>query len=153
MLSGRYVMQLACGDTHTCVVARDEHVASGTSFQDAQVFAWGNNASGQLGLGHTHRVLLPSAVCLPQTWKRGDLEEGLKMMQISAGATHTLAVNRVGQVWSWGGGAFGQVGGGSRSNVLVPAVVRRFDLYPGTDRLEADADCQTEARLGAKPCG
>eukprot|EP00277_Geminigera_cryophila_P035622 CAMPEP_0173105352 /NCGR_PEP_ID=MMETSP1102-20130122/40051_1 /TAXON_ID=49646 /ORGANISM="Geminigera sp., Strain Caron Lab Isolate" /LENGTH=86 /DNA_ID=CAMNT_0014001575 /DNA_START=118 /DNA_END=374 /DNA_ORIENTATION=+ len=35
-------------------------------FQDAQVYTWGNNGSGQLGLGHTARMLLPTAVPFPK---------------------------------------------------------------------------------------
>lgn len=49
--SGRLVNRVACGDTHTLVVAGD-----------GQLFTFGRNQNGQLGLGHTNDCLSPQLV-------------------------------------------------------------------------------------------
>lgn len=50
-LAGRTVASVACGDTHT-LVATD----------DGQLFSFGRNQSGQLGLGSIQDSLLPQPV-------------------------------------------------------------------------------------------
>ncbi len=50
-LAGRTVASVACGDTHT-LVATD----------DGQLFTFGRNQSGQLGLGSIQDSLLPQPV-------------------------------------------------------------------------------------------
>ena len=51
-------VDIACGSAHTLLLCLD---LSG----EKKVFACGLNSSGQLGLGHTHNVCSPTAICLP----------------------------------------------------------------------------------------
>lgn len=70
-LSMYNVVQIACGAEHMVVLTADQ-----------DVFTWGVNGEGQLGLGHTNAVSEPtkvSGLC------------GLNIKQISAGRTHTAA--------------------------------------------------------------
>ena len=49
--------------------------------------------------------------------------EGFVAMRIACGARHTLASTRLGRLFAWGCGSFGQHGTGSRDNELVPRAV------------------------------
>jgi len=63
------------------------------------VWAWGRNASGQLGDGSTTDRNTPVAV--------GGLSG---VTQIAAGGRHSLALKSDGTVWAWGRNADGQIG-------------------------------------------
>ncbi|WP_395829727.1 MopE-related protein [Archangium violaceum] len=80
---------------------------------DGQVWAWGQNSSGQVGLGSAvGTVLLPTKVV------------GLTGIQrIAAGGNYSLALGMDGQVWAWGQNTAGQVGTGTTS-VSVPSPVK-----------------------------
>jgi alpha-tubulin suppressor-like RCC1 family protein len=72
------------------------------------VWAWGNNSSGQLGLGDTSNRSTPVAAHFP-------VEEGEPPVNIVAIATgggsvpHSLALDSEGNVWAWGSNSQGQV--------------------------------------------
>jgi alpha-tubulin suppressor-like RCC1 family protein len=93
MPDGRKVVAVACGGVH-CVAL----CAGGP------VYAWGENTSGQLGIGIYCR------------WREEPQEvtvlEHAGIMQVSCGLFHTLAVSDGGLVYSWGDGARGQLGHG-----------------------------------------
>ena len=108
-------------------------VAAGFNFSlvltpAGQVYAWGANYAGQLGIGTTSvvqtepvRVHLPSAVT-----------------EVNAGAgNHTEALTQTGQVYSWGDNAFGQLGIGTTGGFRSTPV--RVELPAGT-RATAVAD-------------
>jgi len=44
-------------------------------------------------------------------------------VSVTAGAYHSLAIIADGSVWSWGNGAFGQLGHGDEQNQLLPKKV------------------------------
>lgn len=50
-LSGHFIEDIAVGAEHTLAVT-----------SDGDVFGWGNNADGQLGLGHTNTVRTPQLI-------------------------------------------------------------------------------------------
>jgi alpha-tubulin suppressor-like RCC1 family protein len=80
---------------------------------DGQVWAWGQNASGQVGLGSAvGTVPMPTKV------------PGLTGIQrIAASGNYSLALDSDGQVWAWGQNTSGQVGTGTPS-IAVPLPVR-----------------------------
>lgn len=99
-LSG--IVQVAAGAYHS--------VALGS---DGRVWTWGWNYYGQLGDGTTVMQRL-SPVLVP----------GLSgVTQISAGGAHTLALDSLGRVWSWGLGTSGQLGNGDRRSSTTPVLV------------------------------
>ncbi|BDR54409.1 hypothetical protein KIMH_05200 [Bombiscardovia apis] len=75
-------------------------VALGT---DGNVYSWGQNDLGQLGLGDTNDRLTPTKVTLPAGVTR--------FTQIASGSCYALAIADNGKVYSWGVGAFLGVGG------------------------------------------
>ena len=80
---------LAAGATHTVAVRAD-----------GSLWAWGNNANGQLGLGSTGgQQASPVRVGLDTNWA-----------SVAAGGTHTVAIKTDGSLWAWGNNASGQLG-------------------------------------------
>ena len=71
---------VAAGEVHSLVLT-----------ESGEVYAWGNNVSGKLGLGDTEARLTPTKV------------EGLpKVKAIAAGIEHSLALTESGEVYAWG---------------------------------------------------
>ena len=66
---------------------------------DGQVFAWGHNNVGQLGVGHLIRCFLPSKL---------NIDEPIS--SISCGRFHSLALSTTGKVFVWGVNDRGQLG-------------------------------------------
>ena len=94
---------------------------------DGQVFAWGNNDSGQLGVGDVDSRALPSEI-------DSALLEGV--VQIAAGAAHSLALLSDGTVIGWGDNSFYQLGIENDSplaQVLEPVVITDATGIPLTD--------------------
>lgn len=77
---------------------------------DGTLWAWGFNASGQLGDGTTDEKQEPVQVGSESDWKA-----------VSSGGSHTLAIKIDGTLWAWGENFWGQVGNGTYGNdQLVP---------------------------------
>lgn len=88
-LRGKVVVQVSCGHSHTmCVTDMGE------------VFAWGNNTHGELGLGVAGNSLRP---------KRVDIAGKQKAVQVACGGTHSLILLDRGQVYACGSGRDGTV--------------------------------------------
>jgi alpha-tubulin suppressor-like RCC1 family protein len=86
------------------------------------LYLWGNNTSGQLGVGVTTSRLSPSLVAGGGEWDKITLAP-----DNSAANTHTLGIKTDGTLWSWGGNGSGQLGTGDTSarnspgSLIVPA--------------------------------
>ena len=84
-----------------------------------QVFAWGDNFSGQLGDGTTSTSSFPRQVLgLPDSTFAQN-----RIIAIAAGGSHSMALTTAGEVWTWGANHAGQLGNGSTSNSSVPGPV------------------------------
>jgi hypothetical protein len=75
---------------------------------DGRVYAWGDNSSGQLGTGATTQQNTAVQVTFPAGL-------GGQIVEISAGATHSLARDNLAQVWSWGSNTSGELGDGTNT--------------------------------------
>ncbi|CEM10127.1 unnamed protein product [Vitrella brassicaformis CCMP3155] len=124
-LSGQQVVQVSCGDFHTaCLVnataaqqTSATAAAAGGTPQPTSVYTWGMGLSGRLGHGDETDRYVPTSV------------EGLAVVQVTqvcCGGHHTAAVTESGQMYTWGGGAFGKLGHGSRLAVMTPRAVAFF---------------------------
>ncbi|KAA0153643.1 hypothetical protein FNF27_05778 [Cafeteria roenbergensis] len=79
------------------------------------VFAWGEGAWGQLGLGDDRDR--ESAQLLP-------LLLGRAVRQVAAGAEHTVAITDALEAFAWGSGSCGRLGTGSSDAAFAPQLLR-----------------------------
>ena len=102
---------VAAGETHS--MAMDSNPSPG-------LYAWGQNAYGQLGLGTTLDSFAPG------TASKVAGTSGTSWRSIAAGARHSLVLRSDGKVLSWGDDNRGQLGDwiASAQPTLTPTVVR-----------------------------
>ncbi len=94
-------IQIGDGSTWTQVGAGRLHTAGVKA--DGSLWTWGDNTVGQLGVGdQTDRSVTPTEVP-----KRAAADP---WVGVAAGAYHTVAITRNGQLWAWGANGSGQVG-------------------------------------------
>ncbi|MFH4974209.1 hypothetical protein AB6A40_000918, partial [Gnathostoma spinigerum] len=84
------VSAVSCGNYHTIVLGADR-----------QIFTFGSNCHGQLGVGHTNRCMGPQKVNLPP---------GTQVVQIAAGSNHSVLRTADGSVLTFGAYRQGQLG-------------------------------------------
>ncbi|XP_066534384.1 E3 ubiquitin-protein ligase HERC2-like [Hoplias malabaricus] len=108
-LTNKQIAQVACGNDHSLVLTKD-----------GQLFTWGQNSSGQLGLGRNE----PSSSS-PQPLRSLC---GIPLAQISAGGDHSFALSVSGAVFGWGRNSAGQLGLGDREDRDVPSCVKSLNL-------------------------
>ncbi|XP_063314711.1 probable E3 ubiquitin-protein ligase HERC3 isoform X1 [Pelobates fuscus] len=90
-LSQHKIHQVSCGNQH-CMALSD----------DGQLFTWGQNCHGQLGLGSGF-----GSQCSAHRVKS---LEGIPLAQIVAGGYHSFALSLSGAVFGWGKNSEGQLG-------------------------------------------
>ncbi|XP_062992156.1 uncharacterized protein LOC134405027 [Elgaria multicarinata webbii] len=107
-LGDRRIIQIACGDHHSLALSKG-----------GELFAWGQNEHGQLGVGTDfNSVKEPQLVC--------ELV-GLPLAKIAAGSSHSLALSVFGDVYSWGKNDFGQLGLGDTEGRYIPTCVKALE--------------------------
>uniref|UniRef100_A0A3P8WZL0 HECT and RLD domain containing E3 ubiquitin protein ligase 3 n=1 Tax=Cynoglossus semilaevis TaxID=244447 RepID=A0A3P8WZL0_CYNSE len=99
------ISQVKCGNQHCIALSRD-----------GQLFTWGLNTSGQLGLGKGE----PSKL-FPQPLKS---LAGIPLAQITAGGDHSFALSLSGAVFGWGKNRAGQLGLNDKQDRAVPCLVK-----------------------------
>lgn len=89
--------------------------------QSGQLQAWGNNSSGQLGMGNVTPTALPTSI------------PGLPPISgISAGFSHAVALTADGEIYAWGSNSHGQLGDGSMVNSSAPTRLETIKLRPSS---------------------
>ncbi|KAL1464308.1 hypothetical protein WDU94_003966 [Cyamophila willieti] len=100
------VSSVACGRLHTLVLT-----SSG-------VYAWGSSQFGQLGIGpldqSPHPRIIPALA-------------NVKIVSISAGQYHSLAITSQGKLFTWGWGVHGQLGLNSVEDMSEPQLVKALE--------------------------
>ena len=81
---------------------------------DGAVWSWGGGASGKLGHGDEQERLLPNKI---------EAFADQRVVAVSAGGEHSLALTADGSVWSWGAGSHGQLGHGDTQGQWQPKKV------------------------------
>ena len=97
------VQEIACGGQHSGVICAND-----------DVYFWGDSSSGQCGIGDEKFTCKPTKIqfnhvaesnatsLLPTPDQRST--KGPVIKQLACGDSHTLALSKKGQVWSWGAG-------------------------------------------------
>ncbi len=106
------VQSLALGLNHACAI---------TAFT-GQIKCWGNNSSGQLGLGTVSAYEAPTS--LPSF-------ASIVISGISANGEHTCARDQDSNVYCWGNNVSGQLGNNNRINQSTPVLVQQMPTVSG----------------------
>jgi len=105
------VRGVSIGDKHTAAITHD-----------GALYAWGCGSNGQLGLGDNQYRSSPTRVTAL---------EGIRIVQVVCGHSHTAALSEHGHVYTWGRGGYdlqsivigpGCLGHGNRQRKLIPTV-------------------------------
>lgn len=95
----------------TAISAGEAHILA--LDKQGNVYAWGSNRRGQLGVGDTENRSVPVLI-----------DSLKKVTAISAGTDHSCAVTG-GEVYTWGGNGYQQLGGRKNANyVTTPQNIR-----------------------------
>ena len=99
------IKEISAGHNYT--VAIDEN---------GKVYAWGDNDSGELGDGTTEDSRVP--ICI------SDISTNLiNIKEISAGQSHTVAIDEDGKVYTWGANWDGRLGDGTTTDSNIPICI------------------------------
>jgi alpha-tubulin suppressor-like RCC1 family protein len=101
-------LDVSGGGAHTAVV-RWHPTASGL---DGTVWSCGSQTDGRLGNGTT----ASGSVTYPVKAIKEGGSDLTGVQQVSAGPSHTLAVDADGHVWAWGNNQYGQLGDGTTTH-------------------------------------
>uniref|UniRef100_F6VRU3 HECT and RLD domain-containing E3 ubiquitin protein ligase family member 6 n=1 Tax=Xenopus tropicalis TaxID=8364 RepID=F6VRU3_XENTR len=111
-LEAQTIVDISCGTNHSVAVS-----------DEGSIYSWGDGSEGQLGTGNlSSRNFTPKKIT------------GLfntKIIQISCGNFHSLALSEDGRVFSWGQNKCGQLGLGSQIiNQATPQLVKSLKGIP-----------------------
>jgi len=122
MLADRNIIQVAAGNNHS--LALDS---------EGNIFAWGIGINGQLGDGAATDSGVPVVV------DTSGVLAGRKIIQISAGGSHSLALDSEGSIFAWGGNWDGQLGNGTNTTSNVPVIVDTSGVLAGRNIVQVVA--------------
>uniref|UniRef100_A0A8D0GY77 RCC1-like domain-containing protein n=1 Tax=Sphenodon punctatus TaxID=8508 RepID=A0A8D0GY77_SPHPU len=111
-LEAQTIVHVSCGKEHSLAVCNR-----------GRVFSWGAGSEGQLGTGEfKEQSLIP---------KKIDGISTLRVIQVTCGHYHSLALAQDGRVFSWGQNSHGQLGIGKEfSSVAAPQCIASLDGIP-----------------------
>ncbi|GAB1299082.1 RCC1 and BTB domain-containing protein 2 [Apodemus speciosus] len=127
-LQNKVVMNIACGQMCSTAVV-----------DTGEVYVWGYNGNGQLGLGSSGNQPTPCRVAALQ---------GIRVQRVACGYAHTLVLTDEGQIYAWGANSYGQLGTGNKSNQSYPTPV-----VVEKDRIIEIAACHSAHTSAAKSQG
>ena len=96
------IVQVSCGPYFTAFITLD-----------GELYTFGNNTHKQLGNFH-NQPIYPHKV---------DRMSGQKIIQISCGGSHMVALTDKGEVYSWGDNMCGQLGLGDKITRFLPSKI------------------------------
>lgn len=111
-----YLSALAVGQKVTSIACGDRHGFALT--ESGQVYGWGSNEFGQLGIGRRGDVYMTCTLLTSLS--------GLVIRAISSGDRHSAALTSLGLVFTWGCGTDGQCGHGVFKNELRPKALTKI---------------------------
>uniref|UniRef100_A0A8D3BQR0 RCC1 and BTB domain containing protein 2 n=1 Tax=Scophthalmus maximus TaxID=52904 RepID=A0A8D3BQR0_SCOMX len=124
-LQNKVVVNVACGQLCSMAV-----------LENGEIYGWGYNCNGQLGLGNNGNQQTPCRIAALQ---------GVNIVQVACGYAHTLALTDEGFVYAWGANSYGQLGTGNKSNQALPT-----QINTDKERMVEVAACHTSHTSAAK---
>jgi RCC1 and BTB domain-containing protein len=97
------IVSIACGGYHSLVLT-----------DEGQVYSWGYNSHGQLGLGNKAHQNRPQKI---------NLNNNQIVKSISCGWNHSLLLTIDGNIYAFGDNKFGQLGNGNTTEQLNPVKI------------------------------
>eukprot|EP00794_Sanderia_malayensis_P011418 gene11418-12608_t len=79
-----------------------------------ELYSWGYNGNGQLGIKNTTNQPSPCKVSFGKT---------IIISKVMCGMAHVLALSDIGELYSWGANSYGQIGIGTTMNAVVPTLI------------------------------
>ncbi|XP_065655109.1 alsin isoform X2 [Hydra vulgaris] len=104
-LSQRSMTNIRSGIALFHLIDNEEDNVKGST--NTEVWSWGKNTYGQLGLGDLSNRCEPTLI---------NKLKGKNIIQVTAGSDHSIALTAHGQVYSWGDNTYGQL---THSNTLI----------------------------------
>jgi alpha-tubulin suppressor-like RCC1 family protein len=102
-------VRIGKGTKWSAIEAGDLHSVGLQSDNTLTLWAWGNNSDGQLGDGTKVDKTAPVQIGKDAAWAR-----------VSAGAFHTVALQKDMTLWAWGNNSHGQLGDGTTKGKAAP---------------------------------
>ena len=102
------VVQVSCGRMHSICVTDSN-----------RIYSWGCGQNGRLGHGSTDDELMPKEILFLSH---------LKVIDASAGESHSAAVTKSLKLYTWGNGVFGRLGHGFDTQEESPKNVEDLDV-------------------------
>jgi RCC1 and BTB domain-containing protein len=106
-LINKSINDISCGHLHSIVL-----------LQNGEVYAFGYNLSGELGVANFTNQLIPTLV---------NGSNNKNIIVISCGTYHSLALTESKQIYSWGYNNVNQLGDGTNANKNTPTKVSLTD--------------------------
>jgi len=116
-LGGERAVSVSAGEGHSLALAAE-----------GSVWSWGEGAWGKLGHGNEQDHRQP---------KKIEAFAGQRVVAVSAGDYHSLALTADGAVWSWGEGYFGKLGHGDQQHQLLPKKIEALAASASDQRVIA----------------
>ncbi|KAJ8602495.1 hypothetical protein CTAYLR_001244 [Chrysophaeum taylorii] len=133
--------RVSCGESHALAVT-----------VGGRVYAWGQNTSGQLGLGPRGSNGEYDDEMIPV---RVFLSEGVIATAVACGPTHSVVVDSEGKAWTWGGGAGGGAplghGDAVRTEAASETASRNYEMDLAIERMLATASGSATVHTPREP--
>ena len=116
LFTGESIIQVSLGEAYSSALT-----------SKGRLFMWGNNFHGQLGDGTNIYRYTPTDIT-----SQFSIEQGEKIILVSLGYIHSLAITSKGKIYAWSKNNTGQLGDGTIIASLIPKeITNQFILYRG----------------------
>jgi len=89
------------------------------------VYSWGSGVAGRLGHGSEEHLYFPKAISI--------IPSSVQFIKIAAGDSHSAAISKTLEAYTWGDGAYGKLGHGTLNNEYRPKHVEELKLMKVID--------------------
>ncbi|MBN2300575.1 MAG: InlB B-repeat-containing protein [Acholeplasmataceae bacterium] len=113
LLEGEQITGVSLGRSHSSAIT-----------SNGNVFIWGYNYHGELGIGTEDNSNIPIKMT-----NQFNLGVGEQIIQVSLGSAHSSAITSNGRIFMWGYNDHGELGDGTEIDKMIPLdITNQFDL-------------------------